>query len=162
MPQTTGDRLMVGEPAMTQIETAKPSDARTAIEICGLHKRFGKHEVLRGIDLTVHKGEVVSILGKSGGGKSTLLRCINLLDTPTAGEITLAGERVYDSERGPVRGRQLVALRRRAGMLFQALNVFPTMTVVENVAVPLMRTRGAKGEVAVKTALALLDRVGIA
>ena len=132
------------------------------VEISGLRKSFGSNEVLGGVDLTVHKGQVVSILGKSGGGKSTLLRCINLLETPTGGEIAVAGERVYDTDRGPVRGRELVALRRRAGMLFQALNVFPTMTVVENVAVPMMRIHGVKRDAAVKTAIDLLDRVGIA
>lgn len=137
-------------------------DGQAVVEISGLHKSFGENEVLGGVDLTVHKGEVVSILGKSGGGKSTLLRCINLLETPTAGEIRVAGERVFDTERGPVRGRELVALRRRAGMLFQSLNVFPTMTVVENVALPMMRIHGVKQDAAVKTAIELLERVGIA
>ncbi len=136
-------------------------DAPPVVEISGLRKSFGGNEVLGGVDLSVHKGEVVSILGKSGGGKSTLLRCINLLETPTAGEIRVGGERVYDTQKGPVRGRELVALRRRAGMLFQALNVFPTMTVVENVALPMMRIHGVKRDVAVKTAVDLLARVGI-
>ena len=147
----------------TLARNARPHIETTAVvEVSELRKQFGQHEVLRGIDLTVRKGEVVSVLGKSGGGKSTLLRCINLLETPSAGAVSVGGERVYDPQTGPARGRQLVALRRRAGMLFQAFNVFPTMTVVENVAVPIMRVFKVKENDAVKTALELLDRVGIA
>lgn len=159
--QNAADERTIDQVASVTSEEVSEAGAAAVVEISALCKRFGTNEVLRGVDLTVRKGEVVSILGKSGGGKSTLLRCINLLETPTSGEITVAGERVFDAERGPVRGRELVALRRRAGMLFQALNVFPTMTVVENVAVPMMRIHGIKDDEAVKVALDLLDRVGI-
>jgi len=153
----TAERSLVPQP-----ETEPGSSIQAVVEISDLRKQFGSNEVLRGIDLTVNKGEVVSILGKSGGGKSTLLRCINLLEIPTTGEIKVADERVFDTQKGAVRGRELVSLRRRAGMLFQAFNVFPTMTVIENVAVPIMRIHGIKEDAAVKTAFELLERVGIA
>jgi polar amino acid transport system ATP-binding protein len=147
----------------TERDGGRPlSDTSAVIEVAGLRKHFGDNEVLRGIDLTVRKGEVVSVLGKSGGGKSTLLRCMNLLETPTSGSLTVCGLRVFDPDAGAIRGRQLVELRRRAGMLFQGLNVFPTMTVIENVAVPMMRIHKLPFDAAVARGIEMLDRVGIA
>lgn len=150
------------EPSTRRDRGLDRSDTDVVIEVAGLRKNFGDNEVLRGIDLTVRKGEVVSVLGKSGGGKSTLLRCMNLLETPSAGSLTVCGLRAFDTATGAIRGRQLVELRRRAGMLFQGLNVFPTMTVIENVAVPLMRIHGLSFDAAVGRGIEMLDRVGIA
>ncbi|GAA3889926.1 amino acid ABC transporter ATP-binding protein [Leifsonia kafniensis] len=128
------------------------------IEIRDLHKTYGKSEVLRGVDLSINSGEVMAILGRSGGGKSTLLRCINLLETPTAGDIRV-GEHLAFSGGKPATGKNLVRLRRSVGMLFQGLNVFPHLSVVENVALPMVRSLGTDESVAVKTALDLLDKV---
>ena len=97
-----------------------------ALRIEGLHKSFGKHEVLRGIDLAVGEHEVVCLIGASGSGKSTLLRCINLLEPIDAGRIWLAGEEI-------TRVRDVNAVRRRIGIVFQSYNLFPHMTVLRNV-----------------------------
>ena len=97
-----------------------------ALLIEGLHKSFGKHEVLRGIDLAVGEHEVVCLIGASGSGKSTLLRCINLLEPIDAGRLWLAGEEI-------TRVRDVNAVRRRIGIVFQSYNLFPHMTVLRNV-----------------------------
>ena len=98
------------------------------IEIKNLHKSFGSLEVLKGIDLTVNKGEVVVVIGPSGSGKSTMLRCINHLETATSGEIFVDGERVTNNE------KNLRQVRAKLGMVFQNFNLFPHLTVYENIA----------------------------
>lgn len=128
------------------------------IQIEDLHKSYGRNEVLKGVSLNVAQGEVVAVLGRSGSGKSTMLRCINLLETPNSGRITVGGRPAFQQGR-PLRGKDLVALRRTVGMLFQGLNVFPHMSVVENVALPLVRSLKVSEETAVDTALGLLDKV---
>jgi ABC-type polar amino acid transport system ATPase subunit len=117
--------------------------------------------VLRGIDLDVSRAEVVSVIGKSGSGKSTLLRCLNLLEQPTGGAIEVGGEHVYGAGRA-LRGRELVALRRRIGMVFQSLCLFPHLSAVENVAMPLIRGLGVGHEEAVRRSVEFLGRVGLA
>ena len=102
-------------------------------------------------------GEVVAVLGRSGSGKSTMLRCINLLEKPNSGEITVGGRAAFHAGRAP-RGKDLVALRRTVGMLFQGLNVFPHLSVVENVALPMVRSLNVSEEEAVSTALGLWRR----
>ena len=125
------------------------------IEIKGLRKSFGKDEVLKGIDLSIAEKEVVVIIGPSGSGKSTLLRCMNHLEEPTAGEvvvdgITLSGE------------ANINKVREEVGMVFQRFNLFPHMTVLENIMLaPLKVRHTARGE-AEQTARALLTRVGLA
>jgi polar amino acid transport system ATP-binding protein len=120
-----------------------------------LSKSFGRHEVLRGIDLDVAEHEVVALIGASGSGKSTLLRCINLLERIDAGRILLAGEEI-------TRTRDVNAVRRRIGIVFQSYNLFPHMTVLRNVTLaPRDALRMSKRD-ADERALALLDRFGLA
>ena len=126
------------------------------LEIRHLTKSFGSHEVLRGVNLTVEQGGVTSIIGASGSGKSTLLRCVNLLETPDGGEILFHGENVAR------RGFAAAAYRARMGMVFQSFNLFENMTVLENcVAGPVRVLRRDKSD-ARKTALAYLEKVGMA
>ena len=125
------------------------------IEIKGLRKSFGKDEVLKGIDLSIAEKEVVVIIGPSGSGKSTLLRCMNHLEEPTAGEvvvdgITLSGE------------ANINKVREEVGMVFQRFNLFPHMTVLENIMLAPLKVRRTGRGTAEKTARALLTRVGLA
>jgi polar amino acid transport system ATP-binding protein len=132
--------------------------ARTApdIEVVGLHKSFGDLEVLSGVDLTVAPGEVVCVIGPSGSGKSTLLRCTNLLEQPTAGRILIEGEDITDPE------VDVDVVRRRIGMVFQQFNLFPHLTVRENLTVAPRKVLGRSKEEARDVAERMLDRVGLA
>ena len=104
------------------------------ISIRNLHKTFGAHTVLRGIDLDINKGEVVVILGPSGSGKTTLLRCLNALEWPEQGSITFAGEPPLHMDFAePAAKKSVLALRRKSGMVFQHYNLFPHKTALENV-----------------------------
>ena len=126
------------------------------IEIAGVRKSFGKLEVLRGIDLDVAEHEVVCLIGASGSGKSTLLRCVNLLEPVDAGTIVVAGEEIT------ARGVDVNALRRKIGIVFQAYNLFPHMSVLENVTLGPRKALGlSRGEAAAQ-ATELLDRFGLA
>jgi ABC-type polar amino acid transport system ATPase subunit len=136
-------------------------DSKCVISVRDLRKSFGTHEVLRGVSLDIHAGEVVSVLGRSGGGKSTLLRCLNLLEVPTLGTIEVEGRAIF-KDRQLARGGALVQLRRRVGMVFQAFNLFPHLTAVENVVLPLIHGQRMDEANAVRTALKFLDRVGLA
>jgi len=109
------------------------------VEITNLHKSFGKNEILKGISLTVQKGEVVVVIGPSGSGKSTMLRCINRLEVPTGGEIRIDGE-LLSNKQGQIR-----RVRRDLGMVFQQFNLFPHLTVYENIALGPRRVFGKKG-----------------
>jgi polar amino acid transport system ATP-binding protein len=136
------------------------------IRLRGLRKSFGSTEVLRGIDLEMAPGEVVGVIGRSGSGKSTLLRCLNFLEIPDEGEIWFEGARV-DSREGrsgrriPNGERQFTSLREQIGMVFQSFNLFPHMTVIENVMEgPVMVRRVPRAE-AEKQARAILERVGL-
>ena len=126
-----------------------------ALRIEGLHKSFGKHEVLRGIDLAVGEHEVVCLIGASGSGKSTLLRCINLLEPIDAGRIWLAGEEI-------TRVRDVNAVRRRIGIVFQSYNLFPHMTVLRNVTLAPRDALGLSKQDAESRAESLLERFGLA
>src|SRR5436190_12891733 len=125
------------------------------VDIRDVYKRFGSNEVLRGIDLTVDEHQVVCLIGPSGCGKSTLLRCINALETIEEGEIRIDGERVSG------RGVNLNALRADVGIVFQAFNLFPHMSVVENVALAPRRVLSLSRRDANERAHALLDRIGL-
>ena len=96
------------------------------VEVTDLHKSFGSNHVLRGLDATIHQGEVVCVIGPSGSGKSTFLRCINLLEQPTSGSIKVDGEEVTDPD------CDIDAIRRNMGMVFQQFNLFPHLSVLEN------------------------------
>ena len=133
-----------------------------AIRIRDLHKSFGSLEVLKGVSLTAHEGEVVAIIGGSGSGKSTMLRCINFLETPTSGQIVIGGTEVALRPDGtPANRRQIETLRQSLGMVFQSFNLWTHKTVMENlIEVPVHVLKTPKA-VAVKRATALLERVGL-
>lgn len=136
------------------------------VEIHNVHKAFHGVEVLKGIDLTVHPGEVVALLGPSGSGKSTLLRTINHLETVDAGSVTVDGEFIgYELRHGKLhelREREILQRRTQVGIVFQNFHLFPHLTALENITeAPLALTRLAK-EDARRLALGLLERVGLA
>ena len=124
------------------------------IEIKGLKKSFGDLHVLKGIDLHIDEREVVVIIGPSGSGKSTLLRCINFLEEPTDGTITVDGIPM-DSE------KNINKVREEVGMVFQRFNLFPHMTVLDNITLAPMKVRKVARSKAEQTAQDLLDRVGL-
>lgn len=129
-----------------------------------LSKCFGALQVLQSIDLTVDEGETVVLLGSSGSGKSTLLRCLNFLEVPTTGCIWLNGRQVGEQSGGQVRYREqeLTAIRAQVGMVFQQFNLFPHLTVAENIMLAPMKVRGLSRQKARERALEELARVGIA
>jgi arginine/ornithine transport system ATP-binding protein len=138
---------------------------QTALEVVELHKSFGDVEVIRGVSLSAHKGDVISILGASGSGKSTFLRCINLLEIPTAGDVFVAGEKIRMKSKGasyvPEDIHQVERLRARLGMVFQGFNLWSHMTVIENVIeAPIHVLKIPKAQ-AIEEAEALLQKVGI-
>ena len=126
------------------------------IKISHLSKTFGKNVVLRDIDFSVCTGDVTCIIGASGSGKSTLLRCLNLLETPTTGEILFHGENIADAH------TNAAAYRAKVGMVFQSFNLFSNMTVLENCMIGQTKVLKKNKEDAKKSALALLDKVGMA
>lgn len=129
-------------------------------------KSFGSNEVLKGITLTVKRGEVLCLVGPSGSGKSTFLRCINHLEVVNAGRLAVDGVLVGYEERGDklyeLRPREAARQRREIGMVFQKFNLFPHMTAVENIIEAPMRVRGIKRSAAVERAGELMARVGLA
>jgi polar amino acid transport system ATP-binding protein len=127
-----------------------------ALRLEGVHKSFAKLEVLRGIDLELADHEVVCLIGASGSGKSTLLRCINLLDPIDAGRVLLHGEEIS------ARGIDVNAVRRRIGIVFQAFNLFPHRSVLENVTLGPRKALGLSRAEAESYATELLDRFGLA
>ena len=125
------------------------------IEVKNLEKSFGKNHVLRGINETINEGEVVCIIGPSGSGKSTFLRCLNLLEQPTSGEVILDGEKIN------VPDRDIDKIREKLGMVFQNFNLFPHMSVLDNITMAPIKVKGqARGE-AEAEARRLLDVVGL-
>ena len=144
---------------------SQPSTASQpiAIRVSGLRKSFGTHEVLKGVSLTAREGDVVAIIGGSGSGKSTMLRCINFLETPSGGDIEIDGEAVAMRPDGsPADRRQLERLRQSLGMVFQNFNLWTHKTVLENlieVPVHVLKVPKAKATAFART---LLARVGLA
>jgi polar amino acid transport system ATP-binding protein len=132
------------------------------VRVENLSKRFGDLEVLRSIDMEVDKGEVVVIFGRSGSGKSTLLRCINFLEDPTSGLIEVSGVRLEGGHRTRGKREQIRQLRLRAGMVFQQFNLFPHMTVIENVIEAPTHVKGIPEADARAQGLELLNKVGLA
>jgi polar amino acid transport system ATP-binding protein len=130
------------------------------LRLDAIHKRFGANVVLADVNLHMHAGEVLAIIGPSGSGKSTLLRCINQLEPPTAGRVTLAGVTI-EAGRQPS-GRELIALRRAVGMVFQSFNLFPHLTVLDNICLAQQRAMGRSRQEAEAVAMQLLKRVGLA
>ena len=126
------------------------------LETRNLKKSFGKLEVLKGISTQIRRGEVVSIIGPSGGGKSTFLRCLNLLETPEEGDILYKGENVLNNKK-----MNIAKYRQNLGMVFQHFNVFPNMTVLENVTLAPTLEKKIPMDQAREEAMALLNRVGL-
>lgn len=125
------------------------------IKIRNLHKRYGNLEILKGIDLDVEKSEVVVVIGPSGSGKSTLLRCVNYLEVPSDGMITIDGQDI-------TRDVNINTIRAEVGMVFQHFNLFPHMTVLQNITLAPIKVRGKSEEEAKKIGMELLERVGLA
>lgn len=125
------------------------------ISIKDLHKYFGKNEVLKGIDLDIQQGQVVVIIGPSGSGKSTFLRTMNLLEVPTKGTVTFEGVDITD------KSNDIFKMREKMGMVFQQFNLFPNMTVLDNITLSPIKTKGIAKDEAEKKAKELLEKVGL-
>lgn len=125
------------------------------INVKQLSKSFGDNEVLKSIDLTVKEGEVVVIIGPSGSGKSTILRCLNLLEEPTSGEIFFEGQNITALD------SNIDKIRQKMGMVFQSFNLFPHMSVVDNLTITPVKIKKEDPAKAKEQALALLDQVGL-
>lgn len=136
------------------------------LEVVDIHKRYGEHEVLKGVDLTANDGDVISIIGSSGSGKSTFLRCLNLLEQPSRGQIRLRGEalRLAPDKHGELHAvdrRQLERMRARIGFVFQNFNLWPHMTILDNIILAPMLVSGLNRKAAVERAEGLLYKVGL-
>ena len=125
------------------------------ITVKNLQKSFGEHQVLRGIDQTIEQGEKVVVIGPSGSGKSTFLRCLNLLEVPTGGEIWFEGQNITSKE------TDIHALRQKMGMVFQQFNLFPHLTVLENITLAPVRLKLQSPQQAQEKAKSLLERIGL-
>jgi polar amino acid transport system ATP-binding protein len=145
--------LSVPDPAEAADGAARPA---AVLQVRGISKSFGAQEVLRGIDLTVGAHEVVCLIGASGSGKSTLLRCVNLLEPLSAGSILLSGQEIT------AKGVNPDLVRRHIGIVFQAYNLFPHMTVLKNVTLGPVKALGVPRAQAQQTAMELLARFGLA
>ena len=160
----TADPSRVSQMTGPAPRAAQAGAARAeAIRVDNLQKSFGPLEVLRGVSMTACEGDVVAVIGGSGSGKSTMLRCINFLETPSSGRIEIGGEAVAMRPDGsPADRRQIERLRRSLGMVFQQFNLFPHMTVLQNVIEVPVHVLGVPRDQAVARAERLLARVGLA
>jgi polar amino acid transport system ATP-binding protein len=139
------------------------ASAEEAIRVEDLHKSFGNLEVLKGVNMSAKKGDVVAIIGGSGSGKSTMLRCINFLETPTSGRIVIGGEEIaMRADGSPASRKQIERVRSRLGMVFQAFNLWTHRTLIENVTEVPVHVLGVPKAEAHDRAMALLERVGLA
>jgi octopine/nopaline transport system ATP-binding protein len=149
------------------VSAAAAGNGTIVLRMKDIHKRFGGLEVLKGISFEARQGEVTSILGASGSGKSTMLRCVNLLETPDAGEISVAGEtigmeRTRKGTMRPSSQAQIDRIRSSVGMVFQSFNLWSHMTVLENIVEAPIHVQKRPRAQCVAEARELLDRVGIA
>ncbi len=135
--------------------TNQTANGEPVIQVEGLRKSFGDHEVLKGITETIHKGEKVVVIGPSGSGKSTFLRCLNLLETPTSGRIFVHGEEITSPK------CKVNELRRQMGMVFQHFNLFPNLTILKNITLAPVQTGIMGKEQAEQRAMELLARIGM-
>jgi polar amino acid transport system ATP-binding protein len=136
-------------------ESLAPAQPVALLDVSGLHKSFGRLQVLAGIDLTMREGEVVALIGASGSGKSTLLRCINRLEAPTSGTIRFRGTEVSSLRAAA----ELNQMRREMGMVFQRFHLFPHLTALENISLAPRKVLGIAPEQAAREAQELLARV---
>lgn len=134
------------------------------ISVKNLYKSFGKLDVLNGVTLDVRKGDVLAIIGPSGCGKSTFLRCLNLLETPSTGEIYFEGSAVFQQAKHIVKqsDKQINLHRQKIGMVFQQFNLFPHLTVLENITLAPMKLKKISKEAATEKAMTLLEKIGLA
>ena len=143
---------------------SQPNSSTATLEVEDLHKSFGDLEVLKGVSMSAREGDVVSIVGSSGSGKSTFLRCINLLELPTSGSIRLSGEEVKfkgtGAKRMPADKKQVARLRSQLGMVFQSFALLPHKTVLENIAFPL-QVKGISTSESMKRAQEMIDLVSL-
>jgi polar amino acid transport system ATP-binding protein len=156
----------MGHRDMSATLSATPSvDTRMLVRIDRLHKSFGTHHVLKGIDLDVMPGQKVSLIGPSGSGKTTLLRCVNFLETPSAGHIFIDGAAIGERRHGDgwqaMSGRELAAMRANIGMVFQRFNLFPHLSVIDNVLLGPRKVQKRSGRELIDEARALLTKVGM-
>ena len=141
-----------------------PPGAEPIVRLLGVQKYFGSNHVLRGCNLEVYPRETICLIGRSGSGKSTLLRCTNFLEEPTAGSVEVAGVKI---EADPLHSRsrqhneQIRQIRMQAQMVFQEFNLFPHMTVLENVIEGPVKVKGVRRDQAIATARKFLDKVGL-
>ncbi|WP_273033231.1 ABC transporter ATP-binding protein [Pseudaminobacter soli (ex Zhang et al. 2022)] len=152
--------------AMSNAEAEGSIPSNAAVAVRNLHKRFGALEVLKGISLTAREGDVVSIIGASGSGKSTFLRCINLLEIPSEGRLWVSGEEVHlkpgkDGNLVPAQPRQVEHIRARLGMVFQSFNLWAHLTVLQNVIEGPVHVLKMPRAEAVVRAEVLLQKVGL-
>lgn len=139
---------------------------QVSLEVCELHKSYGDLEVLKGVSLRAQKGDVISIIGASGSGKSTFLRCINLLELPTAGSISINGEDILFKEKTgtdmvPSDKRQVERLRQKLGMVFQNFCLWEHMTVLQNIIEAPVHVLNIPKKEAIERAEKIMDRVGV-
>ena len=153
---------------MSSAQTAAQADAtdtapQEAIRVEDLHKSFGNLKVLKGVSLTAARGDVVAIIGGSGSGKSTMLRCINFLETPSSGRIIVGGEEIAMKADGtPAKSKQIERIRTKLGMVFQSFNLWTHRTLLENVIEVPVHVLGIPKREATARAMELLERVGLA
>jgi octopine/nopaline transport system ATP-binding protein len=153
---------VVADPAQGRGQEAARAEAGPVLRISGLHKTFGPLEVLKGISLQVMPSEVVSIIGASGSGKSTFLRCVNMMELPDRGEMEFESFRFHFRPGAPGPSpRSLSAVRAKIGMVFQSYNLWPHMTVLENVIEAPMRVRRLSRRDSVVEAEDLLEKIGL-
>lgn len=131
------------------------------IQLSQIEKKFGKQTVLKGIDLTIAEGSVTALIGPSGSGKSTLLRCVNLLEIPQSGELKIGQEQIQFSGKSHYGRNEIQRIRQQTGMVFQSFQLFPHLTVVENVMEGLITVQKWDKEKARQRALDLLEKVGM-
>lgn len=138
------------------------SNSKPMVEVRDVHKSYGALEVLKGINLSVERGQIIAIIGPSGSGKSTLLRSINHLETVDSGQILLDGVQVNQSLSGRSFERHINAVRQQMGMVFQHFNLFPHLNVMENITLGPIKLKGKSKQEAQELAVSLLKKVGLA
>ena len=146
---------MTSADSTTPVTTMPLNDDGSMVRVEGLHKWFGDHHVLRGIDMTLQRSDVLVVIGPSGSGKSTLLRCVNLLERPSEGRVWFSGKNITDIR------TNLNEIRTHIGIVFQAFNLFPHRTVLQNITMALQKVLKLGKDEAEERARAQLRRVGL-